>query len=212
MLLKTLKKRRFAKKLLGEDDDNLLGKTLEYISDTWDKYVDTPYRSVKHWTKCMHAYGVYLIKNGGDYDWDFAYFYRIMKWKLQRMKKDITERDIIEGSKRVGKQIDYAIKLIDLLLTDAPQEKYSDLHTAKWGNRKMYFGSERPPKDGPYMPESTKGLIGMEVTYSKVFNKEDYYKAQSEALMGMQKGGEEYQDIKRRLFKHLETYCENWWD
>ena len=173
---------------------------------------DTKVRFIKHVIKSTHSYIKHVIKNG-DYDWDFSYIYRLLRWKLVKVRDDISNRNIIAGADRVAKQINYAVYLIDELLEDKILPRHLEALEEKWGEFDL---RSEDITDGRYVPPGETRIQGigryLRPSYPKAFTKEQFEQAERDRSAAYHSADKEYADKKKRLFRHLERYIEGWWD
>lgn len=136
-----------------------------------------------------------------DRDWDHAYILRILKYKLSRVRKCITGNNIIEGATRVGKQIAYAEFLIDRILEDDYHKDEWAKHEKKWGP----YCRRRKWTNGSSVGNAHR-IRQNATTHQKWVQQH----AEEMAIYRKQEATKEKD--KDRLFKHLKTYLERWWD
>lgn len=163
------------------------------------------FNRIKHIIKNTWNYFLYVCKND-DYDWDFYYLYMILKWKIDKMQKNIKKRDVIESADRVSKQMKYAIFLIDKLNNEDWRTDLYKEHKEKYGDLQILTVSKE------------KNISHCIFTYDKIGSpdtKEKHElldKAELESNEIREFAIKKHEDYRRRLFKHLETYIEGWWD
>lgn len=63
--------------------------------------------------KNILSYAKYAYKNNADPDYDYVYLIELMKWKVERMAKDMEVNDYHDGVKRNVKQMRHLIFLIN---------------------------------------------------------------------------------------------------
>jgi len=162
-------------------------------------------RNFFHWLKAVYSYAIFLWD---DYDWDHAYFLRLMRFKLVRMEKVLTN-GYAENSIRVGRQVKYAIYLLDKLDSDHPNKKIEDMydrHLEQYGE--VSFDFEKISSLGKHI-----GFVSS-VVYSKVDSNDLVAtEAASENKMviySLEIAARE--DLYDRLFAHMRKYIQHWWD
>ena len=162
----------------------------------------------KHF-KWLFLYNSYLLKNKGDEDWDFSYLYSLLRWKLNRMADCIDSNAIVASHKRIGKQLKYAVRLIDLLETDELRKKQKIVFEVKWGKPTIY--QRRNENVDGFVPEKERNKA-IFFTFDKVFNEKDWYAAKKQWYEDRINLEKQMGAIKLRLFKHIATYIDGWWD
>lgn len=178
------------------------------------KYIRSPIRAVLNHIRWVWGYNCYLLKNRGDHDWDFYYFYSLLRWKLDRMADCIESGWVSTETNRVTKQIRYAVRLLDLMTTEELDDASCAAFKEKWGENHINFNSSRGGDGGPvvgYAPEKAKKK-GVYTTYTDINNEDAYYVAEKEWLHGMEAVDAKKEALKHRLFKHIATYINKWWN
>lgn len=77
-----------------------------------------------------------ILKN--DFDWDWQYMLDLERHKLKRMYKYFTEHDFSAADSRVAKELNLAIKLIEIICGDDSQRLLIDGNFKKYVNIKNY--------------------------------------------------------------------------
>lgn len=150
------------------------------------------FNSLQHKAMKLSSYIKYLFKND-DYDWDFEYLMDIIRWKATHMLRYFEESTVLENNKRVVKQLKYLIYLIDRW-PEVSQESLDKYHK-EYGEFKVEF------------VDSTNFSSAQRMIH--VFPSKE---AESQYIVAIKKGHEAEQLIKKRIFRHMERYIENWWD
>lgn len=158
------------------------------------------YKKIKNLVVKTARYAVICWKNGGDHDWDFAYLYYILQWKLDRMAACIEKNDITTRTNVTVRQIKYASYLIERITSDYDYEEMMKTHTAKWGDLNMDFESI-----GNNMSKTV-------FSWSKANTPEEEKQADAECKEVFTRSRDKKIEMKTRLFKHIDKYIENWWD
>lgn len=159
------------------------------------------YRAVRHFFVKMFSYAKYLIKNGGDHDWDFAYLENLMQWKMSNMADCIEANGFIYSDKRVAKQLRYAVKLIELIKTDHYENIWRDELESKWGKTEINFGEA-----------DERGFVSAYFSNSKVTTEEEREQCDKDFADLCDRSDKKRKELYNRLFRHMERYIQNWWD
>jgi len=139
-----------------------------------------------------------------DYDWDYEYLLDLMKFKMQRMANTIENNDLIEGNKRVAKQLRYSCYLIDRYQGSEDYNKAYAAFVERWGEVTYewedigFVGNEK--------------LSRLETKFGKAGCTEEEMLAQEDLRKLYRADGQINQQLLNRLFKHTRTYLEGWWD
>jgi len=136
-----------------------------------------------------------------DRQWDFVYFLRIIKFKLEQMVRFYeTEAHQIKAEKHVDK-MKLCINIIDRIIDDNYHDIVFRNYYEKWGQSEIKF-----IKDGD------TNLNRVEIVHSKVITPQDKIRSLNEYRKLLDK--EEYmvkQDIKL-LFEIFTKHMRSWWD
>lgn len=160
------------------------------------------YTRVKNLVVKTVRYAVFCWKNGGDHDWDFAYLYYILQWKLDNMAACIKKNDVTTKTNVMVRQIKYASYLIDRINSDYDYDKLMEPHKEKWGGLNMVFENI----------EGSTSLVRSVFTWENAKGKDEDEIASREGHVILIKSNDKKLELKSRLFKHLDKYIENWWD
>lgn len=98
-------------------------------------YFDDLFHTLKERIGRSYAYAKFGYMN---YDFDSAYLYDLMSFKLKRIKKCI-ENGIAVQEEEDMKALDETIAIIDRLRVENYEEKYEPEHDAKWGKADFKF-------------------------------------------------------------------------
>ena len=112
--------RRFFGTFIGDYQENGLKYALQ--QKWWD--IRYPFRNFFRYITKMFAYGQHLWH---DFDFDWVYLLKVMKFKLERMAKAFDNGMTVSAPKR-AKEIRHTIAVLDRIIND----DYSEL-----GNRKL---------------------------------------------------------------------------
>lgn len=104
----------------------------EWVDDKIDdiqhffKRIRTFFRSLKYGIYNFKYYFKTIYK---DRDWDFCYIYYLEYKKLLRMRDYFLVSDLVINSKQIAKEIDLAIKLLDITMeNDKPYKVYLNVN------------------------------------------------------------------------------------
>lgn len=145
-----------------------------------------------HWLAKSFQYSIFLW---GDRDWDYYFIFKLLQYKLKRVRDCIKDNDIVVASNRIAKEIDFAVKLIDKIQKGScsylPKE-YRALKK-KWGKTGFI--------------EETKAW-----GYLKPLSKKDEVQAHKEWVKFYRKQDKLYKDDVAKLFAHIRDKIHYWWD
>lgn len=136
-----------------------------------------------------------------DRDWDYAHILMILSYKLSRVRKCIASSGLAVSNKRVARQIAYAEFLIERILADNYCSEDLEQHQLKWGSycrRKKWTNGQSIGNAFHIRQNAT--------TFQK------WQQQISEERAIYQKQAQSKEKDWNRLFKHLRTYLEHWWD
>lgn len=135
-----------------------------------------------------------------DRDWDYLFFFLLLRKKLQSMSSYFEKHSIREDGKKEVKKIDFCIRCLDRLIEDNYFDP-DDTLTKKWGDLKFN-----------YEPYLDKGGLFVEINRENIKTSEalDEYWKEWEKLVHLEYYFRE-RDIKL-LFKVISQNVENWWD
>ena len=133
-----------------------------------------------------------------DREWDHAFLYDIIHFKLSQMEKH--SRTSIMVHERVGKQIRYAMFLIDRIREDDYHQEEWKAHNEKWGELRW-----------DSFPAERKGYVCLDIHRPKAraMGMEELERAESSELW--RKAGEAREKDLDRLFRHMRKYVQGWW-
>ncbi|HLD99946.1 MAG TPA: hypothetical protein VJB59_06790 [Bdellovibrionota bacterium] len=75
-----------------------------------------------------------------DYDWDWHFIIRMLRYKLERTRRCILDNNIIADAKKVGKEIDEVVRLLKRIEDDPYFKEIRKPFYKKYGYPKMVFG------------------------------------------------------------------------
>lgn len=152
-------------------------------------------RGIRNWI----AWAPLLWK---DRDWDYDFLERIVAFKMSRMADCIESNNIIEGNKRVARQLRYAVYLLDRIDSNIDAERAAEIFHDKWGEPEYSFVPVEEPVKGSRMV----------TTYPYVTNEEQEKQNHLDFLEMVITSDDKRNELYRRFFKHWATYHRNWWD
>jgi hypothetical protein len=158
----------------------------------------------KNYVASMWSYHRYLM-GGPDHDWDYGFFYRLVRWKLGKMSATIKNNNIVEDATRISKQIDYACMLMDSLDTTHIRDKHFKPFTEKWGEVSYRRIAERNH-------DQLGKVSTFRTTFEKAITEDEISQARSEMLEVLGKVEEEQNKTHDRLWRHIGKYVRGWWD
>lgn len=88
---------------------------------------------IEHFFEWVAKVVVYAKFLWGDYDNDYFFIFRTLKFKLERTRKHVEERKLYEGHEKVCKQIRLCELLIQRTLDSNYVDEMFDKHLEKWG-------------------------------------------------------------------------------
>ena len=129
-----------------------------------------------------------------DKDWDHAFIFEILKFKLNNVADQFESTKWFVGHEREVQRIRLCVKLIEAIQEDKYQtEAYTDLLTHS---------------------DVEKYLESHKNTTLKVLTNKKYqwYRNDNRNLVAINVGIYKHQQAKRILFTMLERYIEHWWE
>lgn len=136
-----------------------------------------------------------------DFDWDWAYILRLLRYKLERTRKCIVANNIIVGARRVGREIREVERLLERVTADRYYEQIARPFHRKYGRLKMVFG-ERDPRTKTravtftYARETPR-------TRERIHREADRLHRQAEKMQ---------RDDLKRAFAFMQERIWGWWD
>lgn len=156
-------------------------------------------RKVRHWWSQTIAYSVFFWKHE-NHDWDYSYLINLIRFKLTRMADTIEKNEIIEGNRRVAKQIRYAVFLIDRYQSDYYLDQLRAEFFRKWGSPVYSWVGEGDD------------LYRSITKYPNARTEEERLQAEGELLELIHRASDYDEQILDRLFRHVRKNFRNWWD
>lgn len=164
------------------------------LKDNMPKFYYSARYAIRHFFEWIIKSFQYSIFLWGDRDWDYYFIFKLLQYKLKRVRDCIKENDIVVNSNRIAKEIDVAVKLINKIQKGScsyfPKE-YKALKK-KWG------------KTG-FRKDKTWG-------YLKPLSKKDEAKAHKEWVKFYKKQDKAYKADVAKLFAHIRDKIHYWWD
>jgi hypothetical protein len=79
-----------------------------------------------------------------DYDWDWVYILRLLRYKLERTRKCIVANNLIVVTRRVAGEIREVERLLGRVIDDRYFDEVAKPFHRKYGHLKMLFGLRDP--------------------------------------------------------------------
>lgn len=166
------------------------------ITDRYDRYKERISRTL------AYARLAWL-----HYDFDAAYLWDVMAFKLKRIEKCLLNGHAIQEDEDMA-ALREAIEICERLFKDEHDDKYHQEHDKKWG--------ELPPWDTePSEIDSSGRLLGGRIVFRdrpKVTNPELKEQERQEFRECFEKGEQDRQKDVDRLGHILKVYSPKWWD
>lgn len=159
------------------------------IGVIWDK-ITYPFRRVFDWMVKSIQYSILLWS---DFDWDYVYFLKLMRYKLSRMRKRIIANNLIRAAEQVGAEIKHAEDLLTHLIEDDFHEDLMDAHEKKYGR---------------FTFRDDDNIFSREFVNTEEEKKQE----QQEFREILDKQYEAREQCKRELVEHVICRLERWWD
>lgn len=140
-----------------------------------------------HWLPCIWK----------DRDWDHAYLWRMMRFKLARMEKMIREHGHHLYNERDADQIKVAVVLLDRIIAADYGMKEHEAFDEKWGKLIHVHDPENP--------------LSVVMQHSKV-TPENEAEADAELRRVFEHAQYMEEQDWKALWKHIEKYGRHWWD
>lgn len=155
-------------------------------------------KRVWRWLAKSVQYSIFLWD---DYDWDWIYILKLLRFKLKRQLKIIQEEKYLSDKSKdpIIEQLTYCITLLDRIVDYDYGEEFDRIHREKWGEAKYDYN---PVGDGYFK---------MDITYPNAETLEDLAQAKKERLENLKQ--EEYlrnKDIQD-LFEYIGKHIRRWW-
>lgn len=176
-------------------EDRVWMKVWEWVTDKWYDYVVKNIR----WVKKSWEYSKLLRK---DFDWDSAYIYQLLLFKLKRTKKACIDEGHHYDDNNEEKSLRIAIKLCERLWKHDYMDRWHRKHDAKWGELKTWF---EELDDG-------SGCSRMHFERPNAKTPEEKEQERKEMLAGLKLEAKIEQRDRDLLFKIMAKYMPYWWD
>jgi hypothetical protein len=119
-------------------------KDLEEIDAKLEKFykyeilrkIIRPFKNFFHWIVKSIQYSILLWN---DYDWDYSFILKLLKYKISRTRKCILKNNHIVNAEKYCKQMEFVETLIDNVLKNVHHNNAYDLHREKWGEIDVDF-------------------------------------------------------------------------
>jgi hypothetical protein len=178
----------------------VLKKTTKSVKDfiTWEILYPVTNFAVRYYKRFKRSFD-YAKFGYSNYDWDHSYLYALLAFKLDRVHKELINGYAVQDSKDM-EALKEAKAICDRLREGNYEDKYIDLHEAKWGELKLSF------------IDQGNGLSRMDSSRSKVLTPKDEKQSRKElSKLYKQAVKDEDADIKR-LGEILLKYSREWWE
>lgn len=176
----------------------MLEDTLESIKDAFKKAHDF-FNDVVDYVARVIEYSPLLWR---DRDYDYRHILTLLKYKLERTRKHITEHQIIESADEVGEQIAHAEELLRRILNDDYCKEEQAAHEAKWGET---VDLSHPSETHPGFYEWDMSRANVKTPYEKEQEKDEQMAIYERMELAKQLDMDE-------LFIHIRKNIERWWD
>lgn len=145
----------------------------------------------------------YAVFGWTNHDFDYAYMYEIIHFKLKRIQKTLVNDKHHVHRKSTWKSLNDAIDILDRLNKDYYEEEYYKIYDKKWG-KPVLKSQIVTLANGAKMRSST-------FTRSKVKTEEDGKQSRKEAMTLYKKAERDRTRDLNRLNEILQKYSRNWW-
>jgi len=169
------------------------------IGNIWGK-LTSPFTEFFHWAVKSAQYAKLLWN---DYDWDYAYIFNLLQYKLKRTRKRIVANNLILRSEEVAAQIKHAEDLIEKWREDEFCKDLYDAHDEKWG--------EMVDLSKPVEHNGSRYHI-WDMSREKATTPELKDQEKKEWMAIHQKADEAKEKNLDELFAHMRKYIQGWWD
>jgi hypothetical protein len=170
---------------------------------TWTfNHEDTKMNFIKRNIKAFFRACAFFKMGWTNYDWDYAYIYELLEFKLKRMEK-VIGNGWGANSHRLVKQMKYTRYLLNRIVEHNYYDKYEAPLVEKYGKRHIEF-----------LKTDDSRYTQMLIVYSKI-DKTDEKKLEeaNDAYLGIYKQSEmdRSADVER-CFKFIGRQHRHWWD
>lgn len=176
---------------------------MNFLEKIKDFLYDYLYKPVHCWFCKQRKYKAWKAHLKDDRDWDYAFIYRILAFKLERVHTALVEGVAVHKKKDLN-ALKKCIRILKRLDADDYDMKHYRAHDKKWGKMKTWFEPVDPDKpDGSQYWRSSR---------SKVKTKKQREKERAEFLECYKKGGEDREKDFDELFRLMKEHRHSWWD
>ena len=170
------------------------------VGNIWGKLTH-PFTETFHWIVKSIQYAIFLRK---DFDWDYSYILRLLRFKLKRTRKQILENNLILRADEIAAQIEHAEKLIDKWEEDEFCVELREAHEEKWG--KLVDRSE------PIESDNGIKLYTWNWSRENATTPELEEQEKKESMEIYEKQDQAKEKNLDELFAHMRRYMQSWWD
>jgi len=174
----------------------LIKEHLESIID----YFENIYYSIKRFfTSIKRSYDFAKI-GWSNYDYDYAYLLDLMRFKLERMEKEILN-GYAEPDKKTNQSIRICIKLLKKI-AHRDYHYFTELHYSKWGNPELISSNH----------SNSEWVYGLTIEHKNAVTDEQKEQQRKEFLEAYQKDAQQEERDIRLLFAIMAKYHRRWWN
>lgn len=174
----------------------LIKESLESATD----FFQGIYYSIKRFfTSIKRSYDFAKI-GWSNYDYDYAYLLDLMRFKLERIEKEILN-GYGEPDKRTNQSIRICIKLLKKI-AHKDYQYFTELHYAKWGD----------PELTSHTHPDSKGLYRVTIEHKNAVTDEQKEQQKKEFLEAYKKDQKQEERDTRLLFAIMAKYHRRWWN
>jgi hypothetical protein len=153
------------------------------------------------WYRTKHSFislWVWFPVIWNDRQWDFNYFYKILRHKINLQLKYAMEKDRVLIQEK--ENLERCIFLLDRIIEEDYDEIYRLEHEKKWGAPVFHY---YPTENGAYR---------IEVTHPNVKTEEDEELMKKEFNDNIWLANNQLQKDKTELFDIINDNIDKWWD
>lgn len=136
-----------------------------------------------------------------DFDWDWGYILRLLRYKLERTRKCIVANDIIADARTVARQIRAVEVLLQCIVDDRYYEQIARRFHKKYGRLRMIAGRAEPGTKA--VPVTFKYARETPANRERVHREARRLHRQAEKM--------QREDLKR-AFALMHQHIWGWWD
>lgn len=157
------------------------------------------YNSIKQFFRNLSRALVFAKIGWSNYDYDYAYLLDLMRFKLERMEKEILN-GYGEPDKKTNQSIRICIKLLKKI-AHRDYHYFIDLHYTKWGQPEL-----------EHLESDEKGYSRVSIKHEKAITENDKELQTKEFLEAYAKDQKQEERDTRLLFAIMAKYHKRWWD